>query len=85
MEAPHWSDQYTADELAAALKHHAAQLAHRYGLYDIAAELRAAAECIADLSSRCERVAAKAEGLAASILDAQLAVRASIESLGKLP
>ena len=85
MEAPHWSDQYTAAELSAALTHHAAQLAHRYGLYDIANELRAAAECIDDLADRCESAATKAEQLAADIALAQRVARGALESLSKLP
>jgi hypothetical protein len=85
MDAPHWSDQYTTDELVVALKHHAAQLAHKYGLYEIADELRAAAECIDDLSGRIEAGAALAANLESIVVETQRKAKAALESLSKLP
>lgn len=51
-DVPAWHDVYTAEELATALEYHAAQLAHRHGYYDMAAELNSAAEALRDLQAR---------------------------------
>ena len=45
-----WHDVYTESELAAVLRLHAAMLAKRFGVYEIAAELSHAADCIEDLA-----------------------------------
>ena len=50
---PHWSDIYTAEELAAAVELDAAKLAKRHGYYEIAAELGMAADALRELSERC--------------------------------
>lgn len=50
-ESPNWSDIYTAEQLAAAVDLHALKLAKQKGWYEIAQDLRHAAECIRDLST----------------------------------
>jgi hypothetical protein len=74
MDKPSWSDSYTPDELAAALAYHAAIVAKQTGLYSVATEMLAAAECIADLAERLEKVGS---------IGAQL--RANIEAFGRQP
>lgn len=54
MSTPTWSDVYTPEELAAALDFAAARVAKMQGAYHLAAELKAAAECIRDLAERAE-------------------------------
>jgi hypothetical protein len=78
MDNPTWSDIYTAEELAAALDVQAAKLARKHGYYEIAAELRHAAECIRDLAERNEYLT-KAGG------DLMRKILAGRESLSKLP
>jgi hypothetical protein len=87
---PSWSDQYTPEELVAALDHQAAQLSHRYGLYDIANELRAAAECIDELVESNDQLCTELASLAGSALGLsdnlgkiERTLRSSIESFSK--
>lgn len=85
METAHWSDIYTAEELATALRFAAARIAKRQGAYDLAQELTHAAECIEDLATRVGAAAAKAEEIQETVKTMQCNARAALESLSKLP
>ena len=49
-DPPKWHDIYTEAELVTALRHHAAQLASKYGAYQVSAELSFAADCLDDMA-----------------------------------
>lgn len=53
---PNWSDQFSSEELAAALDYHAAIVAKQRGWYEIAGEMRAAAACIRELAETNDRL-----------------------------
>ena len=68
---PEWHDLFTVDELAAAVDLHAAQFAKKYGAYDIAAELRMAAQCIRDLNEQREDLAVAGATLVKQVLESR--------------
>ena len=78
MESPDWSDQYTPDELVAALRMHGNRLAKMTGWYEIAQEILQAASCIEDLAEQRDQLR-RAGG------DVMRKLMASRESLSKLP
>lgn len=83
-----WSDVFTPEELAAALDIHSLRMAKQYGDYSFAADIAAAAECIRELSERLvngEAAAIKLQAQVEKAQDAALRIRASMETLGRLP
>lgn len=99
MDNPTWSDIYTPEELAAAQDYHAAIVAKRLGGaggndsgYAIANEMRAAAECIRELSEQQAALASQLATFMSAAMDGihtlgevDRQIKSSIESLGKLP
>jgi hypothetical protein len=82
--APEWHDLHTAEELAAALDYHAVQIAKRYGAYDIANEIKLAADCIRDQNDRLEMAIALTERLQVNIEKVQRKAEAALASFAEL-
>lgn len=81
MTMPKWNDIYTAEELAAALDVYSAKLAREKGWYEIAGDIRHAAECIRDLDSKNGELL----GLSRSLSKISQTLAGGIESLSKVP
>jgi hypothetical protein len=81
VSTPNWNDIYTADELAAALHVYSARLAREKGWYDIANDIRLAAECIRDLDDKNQELL----GLSRSLSKLSQTLAAGVESLSKVP
>lgn len=89
-ETQKWHDVLTEDELVAALRLHAAQLAKRHGYYEISAEIGYAADCIEDLCEirdklvdQIAQMAGAGLVVAEGIENVRREIRSSIESLSK--